>query len=227
MANRNCDGTNDNIDCGANASIGTFTQMSVGFYLYATTLTNNGTLASKGTTQVGGGWNLLCDASGSPRKLQLIRTWSGGLGNWSGTGLSDATRHHCVVTYDGGATTNDPIFYIDGLVVTTVQSGGDPSGTITDDAANPLRLAESGDGSGDSAQNNTHFFYYSGILTAEEVNRARWWGRPRGGVQVYHPFVTDKVANEGAATADATITGATMTNAFCPPVQRPGMGTAL
>ena len=71
-----------------------------------------------------------------------------------------------------------------------------------------------------------NFCFDETALTDELVNRARWWGRPKGGVLVYHPFYTTKLDNEGSATAPGTATGSIM-GSLVVPCGRPGMGIGL
>jgi len=55
--------------------------------------------------------------------------WDAGGGKWRGTAASIDTWHHLLITYDGGATTNDPIIYVDGSSV-TVTDVATPLGSL-------------------------------------------------------------------------------------------------
>lgn len=225
MGNRHFDGTNDNISCGSDASIDAFTAFTVGAWVQSAGFVNNGCVFGKNATITTGGWAVITETSGADARTTFLRNWSGGLAAWvpDAYGIVGTARAHVMLTYDGGATTNDPVIYLNGAAVAFTETLT-PSGTVTSDAAQSLILGEDGSAASDNVQNVNTFLYHNAIFTAEEVNRAKWWGRPFGGLQVYHPFFTDKVANEGAATADGTATGATMASDFCPPCVRPGMG---
>ena len=213
------DGTNDNVDFGSDASIDGFSVMSiVGWVNIQTPAANADYLMSKVLT--GGntdGWAVTSNTNNT--RMELLRSWSGALATWYFTKPANG-RHHIAWTYDGGATTNDPVGYLNG-VSQTIGEATAPSGTLPSDATNNLRLGEDGQGGSDAQCDVGWFTYHNAILDAAAVNRCRWWGRPHGGMQVYHPLVTDKLANEGSATANGTATGSVMV-AMAAPVQRPG-----
>jgi hypothetical protein len=63
-------------------------------------------------------------------KVGVYADWGTTDGNWqSSTTFSRNAWHHVLVTYDSGATTNDPSVWLDATALTMVQQGGDPSGT--------------------------------------------------------------------------------------------------
>jgi hypothetical protein len=123
---------------------------------------------------------------------------------------SAGTRLHLAVVYDNQSAANDPTIYVDGAAVSlTVIST--PTGTASADAAWNLALGEVDDTGGEDFDGALGWLCYANALwSTDQVNRARWWGRPGGAQAVYHPLVTDKLANEGTATADGTATGTTL-----------------
>lgn len=59
--------------------------------------------------------------------LEFQAGWDGTIGAWYATAPSTSTWHLFCVTYDGSATTNDPIFYVDGASVSITEAAA-PSG---------------------------------------------------------------------------------------------------
>lgn len=217
---RNFDGTDDNIAMGSDASIGSFATYTIMAWLdLQTPASNADAWAIKGYNDGAAdvGWQMT--SSTFSNFCEFLQKWTGTQGYW---GLPKPANgvHHIAWTYDTGATTNIPVGYLDG-VLQTITVGSTPVGTVVLDTGKALRLGESADGNGDYQGKIAHFVYAFGILNAAEVNRHRWWGRPHGGMAVYHPLVTDKLTNEGTGTADGTATGSTMTAMVCP-VVRPG-----
>ena len=83
-------------------------------------------------------------------KMKLIWQYpfSGDNGAWetTSTEVDINTWTHLVLTYDSSAIGNDPIFYVNGLVVALTESGTGPTGTRTTDAGSDLILGnQSGD----------------------------------------------------------------------------------
>ena len=140
------------------------------------------------------------------------------IGQWDSPDITKA-RHHVAVTYDRGSVLNDPVLYVDGDVATVTEIAA-PVGILTGD--DTLKLGENAGGTEDLAATIAHVAIEGGQLwDVAAVNRARWWGRPHGGLQVYHPLVTDKLVDEGSAAETLTATGSTGA-AFATPCVRPG-----
>ena len=221
---RDFDGANDRVDFGSDASIDGFTAFTVmGWVDVQTPASNSDFWVSKNHSGgVDSGWQTSFNTFSGV--CDIYRTWSTTAGAWTfpkpATGI-----HHIAITYDGAATTNDPAATVDGAAQ-TITEGAAPSGTLSSDAAQPLRIGETGNDGQDFQGKIGWLVYHNSILDAAAINRHRWWGRPHGGLAVYHPLVTDKLANEGTATANGTATGTTVVS-MVTPVQRPGMGTAL
>lgn len=222
---RNFDGTNDNIDFGSNANIDNFFAVTpftgtMSFWIKRGATGFHYTL-NKRTDSTNTGHSAAFRGAGGLHTFEFDHAWSTGA-RWETTAtFNDIVNFfHLAVSYDGSSTANDPVFYINGATNATVDITA-PTGTISADAGEPLRVGESSDGAGDLNAVFGWLCYDNLIWTAAEVNRARWWGRPGGGVSVCHPLVTTKLANEGDATADGTATGTTSVG-MAVPVVRPG-----
>ena len=87
------------------------------------------------------------DASGDVYKLRLYQFFSGDNGVWSSTNavLSKDKWHHIAITYNNGATTNDPIMYVNGEQVAITETG-EPTGTFDADGSDELYLGNREDG---------------------------------------------------------------------------------
>jgi hypothetical protein len=217
---RDFDGVNDNITFGLNASIGNFTTKSVALYVVLDSVAADVVMAVKDRFTSVWGWQ---HSAGAGFALRV--NFSGGQGVWNAAasfGIPTTGRlYHMVLTYDGSAVTNDPTLWVDGVSYAMVNTLL-PVGTISPDAADPL-LIGTNDINGNDLDGRIGWFCYANeVWDAAAVNRARWWGRPHGGIAVYHPLVTTKLANEGTATATGVATGTTVVGSMVPPVVRPG-----
>lgn len=213
-AGRDFDGTDDEISLGSDASIDEFATRTICAWVRSDSTGVGQVIATKGTAVN----EFMSNASTDlPR---YSSDWTGD-GNWIATTdvVDGATFFHRCVVYSNSATTNDPTFYVNGAT-DALTTDTNPTGSRTSDAANELQLGESNNDAGDFNGNVGWFIFTNTDLGAAGVNRARWWGRAGGGLVVYHPFVTTKLANEGSGTADGTATGTTVIS--IPKVQRPG-----
>lgn len=218
---RNFNGTNQNVSWGSDVSIDDFTAKTVAFYTNIRTgAATTDLIICKANNTGTTGWALVVNTTTAV--LQLTISWSGTDGSW--TVPKPANGLHCIqITYAGAATTDNPVILVDG-VSQTVTTVAVPTGTLDVDNAQSLVAGELTAGGGADYDGTIGWvLYHNAVLSAAELNRHRWWGRPFGGLKVYHPFVTDKLTNEGSATADGTATGATVASDVCA-VVRPGMG---
>ena len=215
---RDFDGANDNIAFGSDASIDAFAVQAICLWVHKDT---TGFQFWVGKDRFAAVWGLGDDGTGSG-KLYFERQWNTTNGTWnSTTALGTTAPRHVAVVYDTGATTNDPVFYLDGAVDTTVELTAPSTLTATSDATPNLRAGETGGNGADFDGRIGWLVYHNATLTAADVNRARYWGRPFGGLKVYHPWMTTKLTNEGTATATGTASGTTVV-AMAVPVVRPG-----
>lgn len=220
---RDFDGANDNIAFGSDTSIDQFVTKSIAMWVQK----DNSSVAwfAFGKDRFAAAWGL-GNSGGGTDNLEFYHQWSGTDGSWFATNSGVGTGlRHIVVTYVGGGTApgNDPLFYFNNVLQTTVQELTTPTGTIDTDAAANLRCGETGANGADMDGRIGWLNYFNGTFTADDRNRAMWWGKARGDVQVYHPFVTTKLGNEGTGVANGTASGTTVTNsAMITPVVRPG-----
>jgi hypothetical protein len=224
---RDFDAVNDEIDLGADASIADLPVFVFMAWIAADAKGNYGRVLMNKVVGNTGNYFYITPGNVSPvaarDKLDLeAYSWTGLAGKWYGsTNFTDTSgaRVHIAIVYDpSGGTGAQPLMYVNG-VLDTVTTAQTPSGTYTEsDATNPARIVALSQFNG----RMECVVFHGSVLDAAAVNRARWWGRPNGGLLVYHPLWTDKLANEGTATADGTATGTTVSAAMMTPVVRPG-----
>lgn len=204
---RDFDGVDDTVTFGSDASIDDITSITVAAWIsWDDTATNQPILMKYS----GGGWYLI---TGLHSGYLHGHEWSGAAGvYWYSPPSSIAGGlRHIVSSYDRSSTANNATGSIDNASVTMTEDGGPPSGTATSDAGATLQI---GDGTNvgiawyDGRVQNLCFA--SGAWTAAQINRHYWYGTCGGSMLVRHPMITTKTGNEGTATADATVTGATM-----------------
>lgn len=82
---------------------------------------------------------------GASSSYRFIRTWTGDDGQWSIAFPAGSEWHHIGISYDSGATTNDPLMYVDGVSVTVTQIGTDPTGSASTNS-NPMLIGNRADG---------------------------------------------------------------------------------
>ena len=215
---RRFDGVDDLIQFGSDTSIDGFTSVSmVGwFYLDAfTTIAGMrpcGKLRSLNVTDNGG------VSPPSEKSLQFFCQWSGDDGIWytPTNSVTTGVWTHFALTYNGSATTNDPIMYLDGVSQTITEVTA-PTGTLDTDAASNFVV-------GNNATPGVRPWdgmlaeigYYNRILTAAEVSSLAKGFSPlfiRNGLKVYAPLIgnNDPELNP-IGTGSGTVTGATKDN---------------
>ncbi len=219
---RNFDGTNDNLLTANNAVPGLDADLvSVGLWL--TIAVQPGAIDAVLTTMT---------ANGAGNGRQFIQITPPGTAGYRVEWVQNATttgiwrtndiavgRHHLAVTYDRSSTANDPVIYLDGAAVTVVESVAPVSINTGGDT---VKLGENAGGTADLAGVIGWFAAEGGrIWDAAAVNRAKYWGRPHGGLTSYYPFTTPALTDEGAAGATLTATGTTVVP-MVTPVVRPG-----
>lgn len=214
---RDFDGANDKIDCGSDASIDGFASKTIAIWVRSDETSGDfDALVSKG---MGPGWQLGVYGT---NEFAFLQGWSSVDGNWETPAQAANALLHFVATYNGGATGNDPVLYVNGSPVTASEVGS-PAGTIDTDAAQSLIMGEAADGSNDFDGLLAFVCYDNTIWDAAMVNRHKWWGCAPGGpstVKVWLPFLTSDLNNKGTATANGTATGTTMNNTAMPRVER-------
>jgi len=224
---RDFDGTNDNlINVNGFTGLTNATQLSSGGWYFRRTGAIAMSLMQDASQDGAGNGQLIAmdlnGVGGSTYTLSTLAMWSTTIGQWRTTNADGSlnVRFHYCVTYDGGATTNDPLLYVDGTSVSVTETAT-PVGSLVTSGCDTLKMGERVNGGSDYDGQIQHYFQHTGILSDGEVNRAKWWGRSIGGMLAYFPFVTDKLVNDGTQSATLTATGTTVAE-LATPVVRPG-----
>lgn len=212
---RDFNAATDNAVLGSDASIDDFTTFTVAFWVKVDSLPFS-CVTEKGTFNRG--WTIYLGIFGEfifvARRVTANGSWS------TTTTISTGTYYHIAITYDNSSTANVPIIYINGIADTlTVNST--PSGANQGEAANNLIIGEGTDTFDELDGIVQNYLYHNAILAAADINQHMWHGRFPG-MKVNHPLYTTKVANEGSATADITLSGTTVIS--IPKTSRPGCG---
>lgn len=117
-------------------------------------------------------WRVATIPSSGKGILDFVRKWSGSFATWRNTNSSDnliaSTEYDFVVTYDGGSTSNDPLFYINGASVPVSRIVA-PSGSLSSDAGSSLLLGDLGDGASWFAGIERSVCLYNRIASASEI----------------------------------------------------------
>lgn len=216
-AGRDFDGTNDEIEFGSDTSIDNFSSRVICAWVRIDTTGTTVALVTKGAAtaeiMLSSGTNLLRYAS----------DWTTD-GNWIGTTtITGSDPKFLCISYSNTATTNDPQLFVN-CNSEALTTDTNPTGTWTADAASNLQIGETNADSADFDGNITALIYKSGGINAAQCNRHMWWGRGQGDLEVYHPFFTTKLSNEGTATANGTATGTTVVSVPAVKIVRPGAG---
>lgn len=233
---RDVQAANDHIDYGSDASIDDLSNWSVMIYRV---IDSGGThaLVTKGQDNilaigVTSGWIFVnTDSATSDGHIRFGQNRNTTDGVWMSADDSATRSDELSVgfAYDDSDTGNNPTLFVDGASVAAMESNT-PLGGVTSDGALSLRTGEDSGGQRDADGRIGWLVIYSGLLTAADANRHKWWGRAPGGpstMEVWHPMWTDSLANKGTATADGTVSGsvpmATGNNRLSK-VMRPGCG---
>lgn len=218
---RNFDGTNDRLVTADNALTGLDVAIN-SLSCWADVTAINDCLLS--TMSADGAGNFRAQITSiapttSGFKLSFTANASTTDGVWDSTDDIAFGVHHIVTTYDRSSDANNPVMYIDGAsvgVTTTTTPVAVQTGSDT------LKMGETDGNSSDFTGRLGWVVAHGGVTwDAATVNRAKWWGRPRGGFHAYYSHVTTKLLNEATANAPLTAVGTTGTS-FLPPVIRPG-----
>jgi hypothetical protein len=137
---------------------------------------------------------------------RYIRSWTTQIGIWSITPPSNSVWHSLVLTYNGGATTNTPVIYVDGASVTVTPvlahfGSLDTTGTVFQ-IGNEVGGIRNWDGS------LAEFAVWDRLLTATEANRLGIGYSPAffptSRVE-YIPMRIDNVGQAGTPTITGTV----------------------
>ena len=178
-------GTTDVVNCGSDSSIDDIFDGggTVSIWINPSSDGEN----NQGRVMIKNYWNIHLDSEDTGKvKLILYYYFDGNDGGWStDTAIIPInTWTHIVVSYDNDATTNNPIFYINGVPY-TVASGltesGTPTGTRNSDAANDLEISNGGNAFDGSISD---VMLFSSALTADEVSQLYKAGRTTARMKV-------------------------------------------
>jgi hypothetical protein len=222
------DGTDDYIDCGSDS---TLDQVFVG----GGTLTawikpssdgenNYGRIFDKSTATSGadGFYFLVTDESSGNCELRFAHGFDSTVGFWDSTAtVALNTWNHVAVVYDNSSTSNDPIFYINGVSV-TVTEGGTPAGTVANDSSQTLFIgnntgnARTFDGSIANAGiwsralsveeiNSVMRKNYSQLKSVEKTSLVSWWALDNETESSRTPVESNARTETGTTEADSII----------------------
>jgi len=160
------------IDAGSGASLDNIAPLTVVAWIRPTAVSvssQNSRIVSKGTSDVLS-WRFGYVA-GYANQMYFGQSFTGTDAEWwttSGPITTANIWYHVAVTYDRSATTNDPIFYVNGTPDTT-SSLGDPTGSANDDSTVNLLIGgrSGGDRSWEGRIDDLRI--YNRILSASEI----------------------------------------------------------
>ena len=171
------DGTNDVVELGSDASIDNV-------FVGGATLTawinpssdgenNFGRIFDKSTATSGadGFYFLVTDESSGNCELRFAHGFDSTVGFWDSTAtVALNTWNHVAVAYNNSSTSNNPIFYINGVSV-TVTEGGTPAGTVADDSSQNLFIGNNTGGDRTFAGGISTASIYNTILDAQTIKQ--------------------------------------------------------
>lgn len=137
-------------------------------------------------------------------KLEYHVDWGTTDGKWTITRPTQDVWHQVVITYDGGATTNEAVVYIDGASV-TVTNSSEPAGTINSDSGSTYSIGNRA--AGDRAWDGmiADWAKWNVILTASEAAALGKGMSPRlirpGSLVEFVPLVREMNSVKNAASA--------------------------
>ena len=103
--------------------------------------------------------------------VHYVRSWSGTNGEWRTptSSLTTGAWVNIIVTYDAGATTNDPAIYLNGVSQTITQLVGDPTGSVDTNTDAYVIGARGNDAIRNFDGKEAEFAIWDRILTADEI----------------------------------------------------------
>tara|TARA_R100000458_G_C8253323_1_gene229832 strand:- start:283 stop:1482 length:1200 start_codon:yes stop_codon:yes gene_type:complete len=171
------DGTNDYVNCGSDSSIDNIFDGGgtiAGWIKVASDGGGSfGRIIDKSSAGNGsGGWTLTVEDEGlGSIDLNLMVGHSTTYGRWTTTAREitlNAWTHFALV-YDDDSTSNEPIFYINGVSVGISKIGDGPAGTKADDSSLDLLIAASGLANREFDGSISEIAMYDTELTASQV----------------------------------------------------------
>lgn len=156
-------GSTENITCGSDASIDDIAQITLTCWAYPHAI--DGRLADKRGSTAGWSWFL----NGTGSVMEWYRNFSGDDGRWkTDAGLTANVWQHLAVTYDKGATTHNPVLYVNG-VARAITESSTPTGTADSEAALALEIGRISGAASPYDGLMEDFRVLNRIATAEEI----------------------------------------------------------
>lgn len=174
------DGAGDSINFGSGASLDTLVTQTIEMWIKrgSVSTTTDQHIASKefdDGSGFGGWWFYLRrDSDGTNGgKMKFGRAWSSSTFQsaiWrASTKLNSTTPwYYCVVTYDGGSTSNNPIFYLNGVAETTTNEQA-VGGTLLSDNPYSVKMGEGSYGENDYNGTQDEFRISNVIRSADWI----------------------------------------------------------
>ena len=169
-----------------------------------------------------GGWTVYVGDANT--NYSFDADWSTTDGDWDIALPALNTWVHFAVSYDFGATTNDPTFYFDGVEQTETEDAT-PVGTEAN-GADDLTIGNLAAATRTWDGKLADCFFYNHILTANEIKQIMRFGPPSldNGLIGYWPLGAFTGFNYTSTTGlDGTPTALTVSN-IGPPVNKPQVG---
>ena len=137
----NFDGADDYINCGSATSLDDIVVKTIEVLLNFDTYgeSESGRIIQKANINADG-WQFLIQGGVGKNRLYFGQDWNNGtFAHWwtDADTLTTGTWYDAVVVYDKGATVNDPLMYIDGVLKNVTENAA-PTGICDSDAANDL-----------------------------------------------------------------------------------------
>ncbi|RJQ13687.1 DUF2341 domain-containing protein [Candidatus Parcubacteria bacterium] len=194
------DGANDNINYGTSSAINDLNSgKTISLWLKRDATGGNSLFTKDFPNST---WELQIR---STNDLRYSHQWTSSLGSWitSNTFTSTAQIYHFAVTYNAGATTNDPTLYANGTAQSLATDTNPTSGSPNSDASDPLISGEQGSGGGDT-NGIVDEIRYSNVIRSAEWLEAEY----KNGVNTYNTFGSEEgVSNITWLFSDNTSVG--------------------
>ncbi len=182
----NFDGTNDYVNAGSPAVLDDMGPITVSGWINADTMGSTRIINKSGAGFTSGWIFRLCNSDGANcpstgNTLNFAAGFSGLAGRWYAPANSINTGQwiFVVVSYDRSSLSNDPVFYINGVKVTTTEAAT-PSGTYLSDASASLHIGADSDGSSGLDGKIDEVRIYNRALSADEVAELYRLNTPTG-----------------------------------------------
>lgn len=136
------DGTDDEINCGAGATLDNLWAAGGTIYILLKIDTYDSTarriVSKRSTDGTARGWDLFNYLDGETKEITFSAIGvAPGQGTWTiANGITDTIFHVIIITYNSSATSNDPNIYIDGVLQNESEDISPSSNYIDDDTVN-------------------------------------------------------------------------------------------